>query len=585
MNRVSIEKVKAFILKINNDDNWKFYYENRYKTFTHGNWPYSKNRRFLAQPAALASAGFYFFPQREHLDNVRCAFCDKELGEWEPSDDPFVVHYEHSSTCIWANLHCRVRYCSENGEKHKKWHLDTLTDKQDLLNYLDQYEMASAGFYHAPDSLGDDSVKCGCCNCTLESWEPNDDPLFEHKRRNPDCLFFQMGKLLDTIKPMKNRFPDIIVENNKINLVDLHDHYKNHSQESNGDDTPNTKRLKSKEKYILQIPAKSALPTPISPPSHYNRPLNNHLNMTPKSNVSSKSHTSEGFNTAGSSLSSLSNTSSKKSLNSFSDNESIDLVEILNIEPKSVYIDNKKALNTTNQFSNADKYFSMSPKFINNNQLFQNNSNNMNFSNHITSSNIPQKSNNTLFNRKLNTKNNSNSSIKKLDFLTNGSSYSKILNQNDQSIKSSMLEANYNTQNRSIELKATNSKKNSTRKPKKELKVNTNMTNLETLIKPITETSLYEHPNYKLKPLMASKSSLYMNPNPKNGHKAKMNQMTTDSLQSCGYYTDAEMDMTVEEFIRHRYTLQIKYLEKTTSKMIDEFKEMAQQVQEKMKQA
>ncbi|PVV04616.1 hypothetical protein BB560_000880 [Smittium megazygosporum] len=180
MNKVNIDKVKKFILKVNSNENWHLYFENRLRTFTVGNWPYSKNRKYLAQPAMLASAGFYFFPQEEHLDNVRCAYCDKELDEWEEFDDPFVVHFEHAKNCIWAILHCRMRYSDDSGEKYRQWPTKTEKDKAEVLEYISQYEfrlvtfqllwphksnskslissanMANAGFYYCPDRVGDD---------------------------------------------------------------------------------------------------------------------------------------------------------------------------------------------------------------------------------------------------------------------------------------------------------------------------------------------------------------------------------------------------------------------------------------------
>jgi len=43
-------------------------------------------------PSALASQGFYFAPDDHYKDRVLCAFCNLELAEWGPKDDPI---YEH----------------------------------------------------------------------------------------------------------------------------------------------------------------------------------------------------------------------------------------------------------------------------------------------------------------------------------------------------------------------------------------------------------------------------------------------------------------------------------------------------------
>ena len=48
--------------------------------------------RTVQTPSALASQGFYFAPDDHYKDRVLCAFCNLELAEWGPKDDPI---YEH----------------------------------------------------------------------------------------------------------------------------------------------------------------------------------------------------------------------------------------------------------------------------------------------------------------------------------------------------------------------------------------------------------------------------------------------------------------------------------------------------------
>ena len=40
-----------------------------------------------------------------------------------------------------------------------------------------------------------DGVTCFYCNCSLDGWEPKDDPLKEHTRRSPECAFFKLVRL------------------------------------------------------------------------------------------------------------------------------------------------------------------------------------------------------------------------------------------------------------------------------------------------------------------------------------------------------------------------------------------------------
>ncbi|KAG1667328.1 Baculoviral IAP repeat-containing protein 6 [Nymphon striatum] len=50
-------------------------------------------------------------------------------------------------------------------------------------------QMASAGFYHQPNSTGDDRALCFTCNVCLVCWEPTDEPWSEHERHSPSCPF------------------------------------------------------------------------------------------------------------------------------------------------------------------------------------------------------------------------------------------------------------------------------------------------------------------------------------------------------------------------------------------------------------
>ncbi|XP_069118544.1 baculoviral IAP repeat-containing protein 6-like isoform X2 [Argopecten irradians] len=49
--------------------------------------------------------------------------------------------------------------------------------------------MSQAGFYHQPNSIGDDRAMCFTCNVCLVCWEPTDEPWSEHERHSPACPF------------------------------------------------------------------------------------------------------------------------------------------------------------------------------------------------------------------------------------------------------------------------------------------------------------------------------------------------------------------------------------------------------------
>lgn len=49
--------------------------------------------------------------------------------------------------------------------------------------------MAQAGFYHQPNSSGDDRAMCFTCTVCLVCWELTDEPWSEHERHSPNCPF------------------------------------------------------------------------------------------------------------------------------------------------------------------------------------------------------------------------------------------------------------------------------------------------------------------------------------------------------------------------------------------------------------
>nr|Q804H7.2 RecName: Full=Baculoviral IAP repeat-containing protein 5.2-B; AltName: Full=Survivin in Xenopus; Short=SIX; AltName: Full=Survivin2-B; Short=XSurvivin2B [Xenopus laevis]AAI69762.1 SIX [Xenopus laevis]AAI69764.1 SIX [Xenopus laevis] len=54
--------------------------------------------------------------------------------------------------------------------------------------------MAEAGFVHCPTDNSPDVVKCFFCLKELEGWQPEDDPMDEHKKHSPSCLFIALKK-------------------------------------------------------------------------------------------------------------------------------------------------------------------------------------------------------------------------------------------------------------------------------------------------------------------------------------------------------------------------------------------------------
>lgn len=65
--------------------------------------------------------------------------------------------------------------------------LKSFTDNNWKLPFITPDQMANAGLYY----LGIlDRVRCVFCSREFDYWQPDDDPVIEHKRKSPRCPFF-----------------------------------------------------------------------------------------------------------------------------------------------------------------------------------------------------------------------------------------------------------------------------------------------------------------------------------------------------------------------------------------------------------
>ncbi|KAG5439519.1 hypothetical protein PCANB_002094 [Pneumocystis canis] len=164
-------------------------------------WPHIR-----PTPKDLADAGFYYDPSPLSHDNVVCFLCKKALDGWDVEDDPVKEHIQHSGQCGWAIL----KYI-KLGDKE----MNTFTDmelqearqatfgswwphEQKKGRFLKIIKMSQAGFYYNPTPDSNDMVSCIHCGLGLDGWEPKDDPMKEHKKRAPSCLFFQKSMITET---------------------------------------------------------------------------------------------------------------------------------------------------------------------------------------------------------------------------------------------------------------------------------------------------------------------------------------------------------------------------------------------------
>ncbi|EUC55375.1 inhibitor of apoptosis domain protein [Rhizoctonia solani AG-3 Rhs1AP] len=186
--------------------------DSRLKSFTKSKskaWPH--NSSYKATPDTLARAGFVFTPDTTRKsDRVTCFVCGKTLGGWEPEDDPFKEHAEHSPACSWGLARCSIEALRVSPESTdlvfpdeeslpssatleaarlatfgKFWPHDSVRSHSAKSKH-----MAKAGFIYTPTQESDDLASCFYCNLGLDGWESTDDPHHEHQRRRPQCAFF-----------------------------------------------------------------------------------------------------------------------------------------------------------------------------------------------------------------------------------------------------------------------------------------------------------------------------------------------------------------------------------------------------------
>lgn len=176
--------------------------------------PKSKAAWPLSAPSAeeLAHAGFVWKPTSLSPDNVQCWACSCSLDGWEETDVPSFEHLTHSPQCGFAVVTAIRMRSGDPGRAEEDpigeamikareytfgdvWPLDT------AAGYPGVEQLAAAGWYFDPAEGTPDGVTCPYCELSLDAWDAGDDPLEEHRRRQPDCYFFTLSELYHPTKP------------------------------------------------------------------------------------------------------------------------------------------------------------------------------------------------------------------------------------------------------------------------------------------------------------------------------------------------------------------------------------------------
>ncbi|KAI9138078.1 hypothetical protein BKA69DRAFT_1093749 [Paraphysoderma sedebokerense] len=191
-------------------------FENRLDSFkSRFKWPHGS--KHIANPESLAKAGFYFDPLSKSSDNVICFLCSKSLEGWDANDDPYQEHLSHSPNCGWALVVCASMVNDNNADLNmanpENWPTSKAMEQARLDTFGNWWphqktkgfacsmkRMAKAGFYFCPSRDSEDMAGCIYCGVTLDGWEPSDSAIKEHRKRAPNCIFFQKPSAVTKVK-------------------------------------------------------------------------------------------------------------------------------------------------------------------------------------------------------------------------------------------------------------------------------------------------------------------------------------------------------------------------------------------------
>ncbi|XP_041519364.1 baculoviral IAP repeat-containing protein 1a-like [Microtus oregoni] len=189
------------------------------------NWPFYAHG---TSPRVLSAAGFVFTGKR---DTVQCFSCAGCLGNWEEGDDPWKEHAKWFPKCEFLRskksseeiaqyiksyegfvhvtgehfLNSWVRrelpmvsaYCNDSVFANEELRLDTFKDWPHTSPVAVE-ALVRAGLFYTGKK---DTVRCFSCEGCMCKWEEGDDPLEEHTKFFPNCVFLQNMKSSAEMSP------------------------------------------------------------------------------------------------------------------------------------------------------------------------------------------------------------------------------------------------------------------------------------------------------------------------------------------------------------------------------------------------
>lgn len=171
---------------------------------------------------SLVDNGFYYTPTRKNQDQVTCFWCGKKANDIVGVQALGCHHLRTSPKCAYGLIQSNMEYCVSARDKEEFWR--TLAEEEraprsvtdphssesvmlrastfkDLWKLDGQKkctatsrDLAKAGLYYSPLDKDNDRVICMYCDCPLDHWDPEDDPLREHRANSYAYCYF-----LDTL--------------------------------------------------------------------------------------------------------------------------------------------------------------------------------------------------------------------------------------------------------------------------------------------------------------------------------------------------------------------------------------------------
>lgn len=165
----------------------------------------------------IVDSGFYFTPTKKFPDQVTCFWCGKKEKNLEGEESFKTRHLSNNRKCPYSLISLNMDKFVNDKKQETFWQdliadgaplevADPLSHQSIALRRstfkklwkfdsrknakVSSQSLAEAGFYFSPLEVGNDRVLCMYCDCSLDEWSPDDDPIEEHRVNSPTHCYF-----------------------------------------------------------------------------------------------------------------------------------------------------------------------------------------------------------------------------------------------------------------------------------------------------------------------------------------------------------------------------------------------------------